>query len=149
HFSIPERRHPNDIQVPAPGAADNGYDCHGLRGLAGLRLCRAGSGIDALGRSLGPYPGDRHERGLRHYVAVPATDPPSQAGWRAAGRRAIHRRACSQRRSFDADARIERRRPAVSTVGFLDLPRPLLDFVDSAVLGTLPPLVRLILWAVV
>ncbi|HEY1385223.1 MAG TPA: hypothetical protein VGF43_16490 [Dongiaceae bacterium] len=34
-------------------------------------------------------------------------------------------------------------------MGFLDLPRPLLDFVDSAVLGALPPLVRLILWAVV
>jgi hypothetical protein len=33
-------------------------------------------------------------------------------------------------------------------VGFLDLPQPLLDFVDSAVLGALPPLARLILWAV-
>jgi len=36
----------------------------------------------------------------------------------------------------------------VSAVGFLDLPRPLLDFVDSAVLGAFPPLVRLILWAI-
>jgi hypothetical protein len=33
-------------------------------------------------------------------------------------------------------------------VGFLDLPRPVLDFVDSTVLGALPPLVRLILWAI-
>jgi hypothetical protein len=36
----------------------------------------------------------------------------------------------------------------VTAVGFLDLPQPVLDFVDNAVLGALPPLVRLILWAI-
>ena len=36
----------------------------------------------------------------------------------------------------------------MTAVGFLDLPQPLFDFVDGAVLGSLPPLVRLILWAI-
>jgi hypothetical protein len=36
----------------------------------------------------------------------------------------------------------------VTAVGFLDLPQPLFDFVDGTVLGSLPPLVRLILWAI-
>jgi hypothetical protein len=36
----------------------------------------------------------------------------------------------------------------VTEVGFLDLPQPLFDFVDGTVLGSLPPLLRLILWAI-
>ncbi|MBA4096317.1 MAG: hypothetical protein C0484_06040 [Rhodospirillum sp.] len=33
-------------------------------------------------------------------------------------------------------------------MGLLDLPAPLFDFVDGSMLGALPPLVRLVLWAI-
>src|SRR5688500_20323135 len=33
-------------------------------------------------------------------------------------------------------------------MGLLDLPAPLFDFVDRSLLGALPPLARLILWAI-
>jgi hypothetical protein len=33
-------------------------------------------------------------------------------------------------------------------MGLLDLPAPFFDFVDRSLLGALPPLLRLILWAI-